>query len=155
MNKKILISLLILSTLFSGCSWDIIPYIRNFSNTPVTIKLESDYINDELDESLKIFLSKSILALDYGKEYAFTDTLNFNRIDSSFLGIEIPAKSTCLVPLSYGWSTGRLMLTFSYSSGKIDTLHKTLDYIVKTKKGNYVKNPTRFRRQIVYIDLKD
>ena len=140
--------------LLNGCSWSILPIVRNFQNYPITMIVRSSTYTQIDKDILQAFTTDEILDINPKSKYDFNDTLIYQIIDSATIKLIIPPNSTTLLQLPYGWNYRNYDITFEHINGKTDTLGKTLDYTVLNKKGEEIQKPIPHRKQILYIDLK-
>lgn len=140
--------------LLTGCSWSIIPFVRNFEVFPITMTVTTKTYTPIDVDFLTAYTKKGILEMNPKSKYEFKDTLIYQIVDSISFKIIIPPKSTNLVQLPYGWNYRDYIITFGYPNNQIDTLGKSLNYKILKKNGDEIKNTRPHRKQILYIDLK-
>jgi hypothetical protein len=102
--------------LFStGCSWELFPFIRNFTDQIIYIKIVSLKDDPETFKNIVAFSRDSLYSINHETSITATDTLRFQKIDSVTAIIGIRPKSTSVVHLPYGWRSDQYIITAEYT----------------------------------------
>ena len=137
-----------------GCSWEIFPLIRNFTNETIQLKVLALESEKRLINKMVVLSCDSIYSIEHETIMSFTDTLRGKYTGSDTWTVEIRPKSTAIVHLPYGWRSDHYIITAERQSGLLDTLNRTLNFSVIRKDKKFARYPRAFTDDRIYFDFK-
>ena len=153
---KLLAKAMILSFALSctRCSWEIFPFIRNFTNETIRLNVFALREGREKINDIVALSRDTIYSIEPEMTMSFNDTLRVVQIHSNSWAIDIRPNSTAIVHLPYGWRSEDYIITAERPGGRIDTLNKTLNFSVVRKDKKFARYPRAFTHDRIYFDFK-
>lgn len=145
--------ILTLALFCTGCSWEIFPFIRNFTNDAIRLDVLS-LRQDEKINDIVVFSRDTVYSMEHETIMTFKDTLKGVHTSSNSWAVEIRPNSTAIVHLPYGWRSYHYIITATRPDGRVDTLNKTLNFSVARKDKKFAHYPRAFTDDKIYFDFK-